>query len=165
MDKILRPNIFLKSVYDLDINVLKSRNIKGIIIDIDNTLVAWETKNADAKVIALIDMIKGHGFNLCILSNATKKRVEEFNKELKLPAIYKALKPRKGSYIKAMNLMSTELSNTAVIGDQIFTDVLGGNRLGLFTILVSPVSPKEFAGTKLVRCIERIVLKGMDRNN
>lgn len=158
----LTPDVYLPTVHDLDVEVLLKRNIKGIIIDIDNTLVSWETKVPDQKIIELIERLKGHGFKLCILSNATKKRVDEFNKELMLPAIHKAIKPRRGNFRKAMQLMGTDVSCTAIIGDQIFTDVLGGKRLGLFTVLVSPISEKEFIWTKLVRRIEKKVLRGME---
>ncbi|MFZ5353585.1 MAG: YqeG family HAD IIIA-type phosphatase [Bacillota bacterium] len=159
----LAPDIYLPSVHDLDVEVLLKKNIRGIIIDIDNTLVSWETKLPDDRVIELIGRLKGHGFKLCILSNATKKRVEDFNRELKLPAIYKAIKPRRGNFRKAMENMGTDASNTAVIGDQVFTDVLGGNRLGLFTILVAPISEKEFAWTRLVRRVEKLVLRSMSK--
>lgn len=159
MKKLLIPRMHLESVFLLDSKVLKDNNIHGIIIDIDNTLVAWEDKDADQKTEELVKKLLSEGFRICILSNNTKKRVEEFNKELKLPAIHKARKPKKSSYKKAMSLLKTEAVNTAVIGDQIFTDVFGGNRLGLFTILVTPISTKEFIGTRLVRRLERLVLK------
>lgn len=139
--------------------MLKENSIKGIIIDIDNTLVPWGAKNINDKSGRLIEQLRKDGFRICILSNNTKKRVDEFNKDLNLPAVYNAGKPRKPAYKKALELLQTEISNTAVIGDQIFTDVLGGNRVGLFTILVNPISTKEFFGTRLVRILERFVLK------
>lgn len=159
MKKLFIPRMHLESVFLLNSQVLKNNNIRGIIIDIDNTLVAWEAKEADNKTTELIEKLSNEGFRICILSNNTKKRVEEFNKKLKLPAIYKAGKPKRSSYQNAMKLLGTEVANTAVIGDQIFTDILGGNRLGLFTILVTPISTKEFIGTRLVRRLERLVLK------
>ncbi len=159
MKRLLKPNIYLESVFMIDREMLKENSIKGIIIDIDNTLVPWGAKNINDKSGKLIEQLRKDGFRICILSNNTKKRVDEFNKDLNLPAVYNAGKPRKSAYKKALELLQTEISNTAVIGDQIFTDVLGGNRVGLFTILVNPISTKEFFGTRLVRILERFVLK------
>ena len=159
MKKLLSPRMHLESVFLINSKALKENKISGIIIDIDNTLVAWEAKDADNRTTELIEGLLSEGFRICILSNNTKKRVAEFNKKLKLPAIHKAGKPKKSSYEKAMKILGTKPANTAVIGDQIFTDILGGNRLGLFTILVTPISTKEFIGTRFVRKIERLVLK------
>ncbi|MDD3705135.1 MAG: HAD hydrolase-like protein [Clostridiaceae bacterium] len=78
---------------------------------------------------------------------------------MKLPAVYKAIKPSKTAFRRAMKLMNSVPANTAVIGDQIFTDVLGGNRLGLYTILVAPISDKEFIWTRIIRKLERHILK------
>lgn len=163
MKKLFIPDLHLKSVYLISTQVLKENNIHGIIIDIDNTLVAWEVAHADNRTIEFIEQLLNQGFRICILSNNTKKRVEKFNKKLNLPAIYKAGKPKKSSYRKAMKLLETEARNTAVIGDQVFTDILGGNRLGLFTILITPISTKEFIGTRLVRKLERLVIKQLKK--
>lgn len=165
MKSKLIPDILLDSVYQLDIEMLRKRNINSIIVDIDNTLVAWETKFADEQVLALVKKLLDGNFKICILSNNSKKRVEEFNREMKLPAIYKAVKPRKKSFLKAMELMGSNPGNTAVIGDQLFTDILGGRRLGLFCILVTPISEKEFIGTRIVRMIEKRILKDIKARN
>ncbi|HYE84223.1 MAG TPA: YqeG family HAD IIIA-type phosphatase [Clostridia bacterium] len=159
MKNRLKPDLFLNTVYELDTGVLKREGIEAIIVDIDNTLVSWDTKLPDEKVTGLVCRLASEDFKICILSNNTKKRVEEFNKDLKLPAIHKAVKPSKMAFKRAMKLMDSKVKNTAVIGDQLFTDVLGGNRLGLFTILVSPISSKEFIWTRLVRLLERLILK------
>lgn len=159
MKKRLKPDLYLNSVYELNTIALKAKGIKAIIVDIDNTLVSWDAKVPDEKVNDLVCKLSAEGYKICILSNNTRKRVEEFNKCLNLPAIHKAIKPSKAAFRRAMKLMGTNSSNTAVIGDQLFTDVLGGNRLGLYTVLVSPISDKEFAWTRFVRMIEKAVLK------
>lgn len=155
----LIPKLHVKSPYELDIEVLKKNSIKGIIIDIDNTLVPWSEKFADQKVMDLIDKLLKAGFELCILSNGTKNRVASFNKDLKLPAVHNAAKPSRAAFSKALSHLNTKPENTAVIGDQIFTDILGGNRMGLFTVLVVPISSKEFIWTKFVRQIEKLILR------
>lgn len=159
MKSRLKPDLYINTVHDLDTAILKKNGISGIIVDIDNTLVSWETREPDDKVIKLVCSLSLHGFKVCILSNNTRKRVEEFNRCLNLPAIHKAIKPSKGAFRKAMRLLGTDASTTAVIGDQLFTDIYGGNRLGLFTILVSPISSNEFVWTRFVRIIERSILK------
>lgn len=164
MVKNLIPDMHCDSVFLVDIDSLKDKGIEGIIIDIDNTLVAWETKEADEKVIKFISTLLKNGFRICIISNNTRRRVEKFNEELRLPAIHKAGKPKTAPYLKAMKLLNTHYDNTAVIGDQLFTDVLGGNRLGLFTILVTPISPNEFIWTRIVRKVEKIVLMHARKN-
>jgi HAD superfamily phosphatase (TIGR01668 family) len=161
MKKRLKPDMYLKTVHELDTDILVEKGISAIIIDIDNTLVSWDTKEPDEKVNQFVCRLVGEGFKICILSNNTKKRVEEFNKCLKLPAIHKAIKPSKSAFIRAMKLMDASAENTAVIGDQLFTDVLGGNRMGLYTVLVSPISDKEFVWTRIVRMIEKAVLRKM----
>ncbi len=159
MKNRLKPDMYLNTVYELDTIALKAQGIEAIIVDVDNTLVPWDTKEPDEKANELVCKLGSEGFKICILSNNTKKRVEEFNRCLKLPAIHKAIKPSKAAFRKAMKLMDSTSSDTAVIGDQLFTDVLGGNRLGLFTILVSPISDKEFFWTRIVRKLEKHILK------
>lgn len=161
MKRALKPDLYLKSVHDLDTALLAEKGISAIIIDIDNTLVPWDTKEPDEKVSQLVYSLLQKGFKICILSNNSKKRVEEFNKFLKLPAIYKAVKPSRNAFRRAIKLMDASPDNTAVIGDQLFTDILGGNRMGLYTVLVSPISDKEFLWTMLVRRIEKLVLNSI----
>ncbi len=155
----LKPDLYIQSVYQLDIEILKKKQIQGIIIDIDNTLVSWDTCEPDEICTAFIQMLLSNGFKLCILSNARKKRVALFNRTLSLPALHNAFKPFKGAFTGAMKRMGTTAADTAVIGDQLFTDILGGKRLGLFTILVAPISSKEFLWTKFMRRIEKRFLK------
>jgi hypothetical protein len=98
-------------------------------------------------------------FKACIVSNASKKRVIRFNERLRLYAIHRASKPGTGAFLKASRLMELKPANIAVIGDQIFTDVYGGNRAGMFTILVKPIHKKENTFVMLKRFPEKIVLK------
>ncbi len=159
MLKLLTPDLHLDSVFDLDLEKLKKNNIEGLIIDIDNTLVSWDVENINQEIKDWLLNLREEGFKLCLVSNNSENRVAIFNKEMNLPAIPRALKPRRISFKKAMEKMNTNVNNTAVLGDQLFTDVLGGNRMKLFTILVIPIVGKEFWWTTFVRKIERHVLK------
>ena len=157
---LLKPDMMMDSIYDLDFQDIKKRNIRGLLIDIDNTLVGWDKKKADEKLIGWFYRAKEEGFSLCLISNNTKDRVVEFKEDLDIPAIHKALKPLSFSFRRGVKVMGLEKSQVAVIGDQIFSDILGGNITGLFTILVTPIPSKNFGGT-FVRKIERFAMKRM----
>ncbi|ABR48635.1 HAD superfamily (subfamily IIIA) phosphatase, TIGR01668 [Alkaliphilus metalliredigens QYMF] len=157
--KLLTPDLYAESILEIDLNKLKERNIKGLIIDIDNTLVAWDIKYASERTKEWLMNLEKEGFKVCLVSNNTEDRVVTFNEHLKLPAIHRATKPRRGAFRKAMQMMGTDIQNTAIIGDQIFTDVLGGNRMGIATVLVVPIESKEFWWTTCVRKVERHVLR------
>ncbi len=159
--KLLTPDVYVDSVFHIHLDKLKERGIKGLIIDIDNTLVGWDTKYASEKTKSWLLSLQQEGFQVCLVSNNTEDRVVTFNEELKLLAIHRATKPRRLPFKRAMEKMGTNVGNTAVIGDQIFTDVLGGNRMGLYTVLVVPIVSKEFWWTNQVRKVERLVLKGV----
>ncbi len=154
----LFPSLMVERIQDIDIDFLKKKNIKGLILDIDNTLVATHVKEADQNVIDWIEKAKSNGLKVCIVSNASRKRVVKFNEKLRLFAIYRAYKPGSRAYKKAARLMDVKLDEVAVIGDQIFTDVYGGNRVGMFTILVKPIHKKESILVMLKRFPEKLVL-------
>jgi HAD superfamily phosphatase (TIGR01668 family) len=159
MLEILCPKGRAESVLELDIHKLKLAGIRGVIFDLDNTLVEWKKDIVRQEVIALVGRFKADGFKLCILSNALEHRAEGVAKVLDLPYICRATKPRKSAFRKALRLLGTSPRETAVVGDQLFTDILGGNRMGLYTIWTPPLSSREFIYTKVVRQLERLVLK------
>ncbi|WIF95191.1 YqeG family HAD IIIA-type phosphatase [Caminicella sporogenes] len=159
MKNLLIPKLYVDSIFDINLDELKKRGIKNLIVDIDNTLVAWDKKTAPRSVIQWFDEVKKKGFNICLVSNNTEDRVVKFTENIEIAAFHRAKKPFKTTFYKAMNYMKANKKNTAVIGDQIFTDILGGNRVGLYTILVVPIESKEFWWTQLVRKIERFILK------
>jgi HAD superfamily phosphatase (TIGR01668 family) len=159
MLKKLCPKLQTKSVSDLDLADLQRRGIQGIIFDLDNTLVAWKQDRLAPEVVNIIKQAKLLGFKMSILSNALEHRVEAVAHLLDIPYVSRAVKPRKSPFRKALELMGTTVDTTAVVGDQLFTDILGGNRMKLYTIWISPLSTTEFISTKAVRKIERLVVK------
>ncbi|MBS4536180.1 YqeG family HAD IIIA-type phosphatase [Clostridium sp. D2Q-14] len=159
MKSLLIPNLYVDSIFDIDLQKLVDNGIKGLIIDIDNTLVAWDKKTAPDSVIKWFDEIREKGLDLCLVSNNTEDRVVKFTEKIKIRAFHSAKKPTKAPFYKAMKYLNTDKNNTAIIGDQIFTDVLGGNRIGIYTILVVPIKSKEFWWTTIVRRFERFVLR------
>lgn len=161
MLEIFRPDLYLDSIHEVDWDKLRRRGIKALILDLDNTLVAWRESEINEELRAWADTMTRGGFRACLVSNNFSGRVGRIADELGIPHLSKAGKPRRGAFRRAMELMGSGPSETAVLGDQVFTDVLGGNRMGLFTILVVPVSRHEFFATKLVRVVERWVLRGL----
>ena len=166
MFEILRPKVYVNSIYNIDLKKLKKvKNIKGIIIDLDNTLVAWGQKEVSKKNINWVNEARKLGLKICIVSNTNSKRVAEFAKIFDIPYHSKYFKPFSVAFNNGLKILDTKKSETVVIGDQIFTDIWGGNRLKLFTILVAPIVKKDSIGTFLHRNLEKIIISFWLRKN
>lgn len=159
----LYPKHKVDKIQDIELSMLKNKGIKGLILDIDNTLVPEHVAEPDENAIKWIESVKESGFKVCIVSNASEKRVVKFNEKLKVHAIHKASKPSRKAFLKAIRLMDIEAEETAVIGDQIFTDIYGGNRLNMFTILVTPIDKKEVFYVRIKRIAEKYVLSKYEK--
>ncbi len=151
------PDEYVSSTYRIDFDKLYAEGYRGLIFDIDNTLVPHGAP-ADERAIALFSHLKELGFDCVLLSNNKEPRVKMFNDKVGVRYIFKAGKPKPGNYRRAMELMHTDCDNTVFVGDQIFTDVIGANIAGIRTVLVSPINPKEEIQIVLKRYLERIVL-------
>ena len=147
----------MESTYSIPFEKLYQEGYRGVIFDIDNTLVPHGAP-ADERAKQLFRRLKEIGFESCLLSNNQKKRVEMFNQDVGTHYIFNAHKPATGNYKRAMELMGTDLSSTIFVGDQLFTDVWGAKRAGIRNILVKPIHPKEEIQIVLKRYLERIVL-------
>lgn len=159
MTDIFYPSLAVDSIRDITVELLDKNNIKGLILDIDNTLVPNHVADADENTVQWIEGMKSAGFKLCIVSNASKKRVVRFNDRLQLYAVHRATKPGTRAFEKAGRMMDFKNKNIAVVGDQIFTDIFGGNRVGMFTILVKPIDKHEGSLVKFKRILEKRILK------
>ena len=151
------PGEYLDSTYEIDFDRLYAEGYRGIIFDIDNTLVPHGAP-ADERAKGLFAHLKELGYQCVLLSNNKEPRVKMFNDMVQVKYIFKAGKPSVRNYVKAMELMHTKKDNTLFVGDQIFTDVYGANRAGIRTILVKPIHPKEEIQIVLKRYLEKIVL-------
>lgn len=151
---ILKPNIYQKDIFSINYIKLQKKNIKNIIFDIDNTIASNQEKKPNKKVINLIKELKKLNFNIFILTNALKPRATRFSKELNVKTYYFAMKPISKNYLKLIKENNIKPEETAAIGDQIYTDIKGANKLGIFSILVDPIDNKEFITTKLNRIKE-----------
>lgn len=157
MRLLLFPDNYVKSVYDIDFNKIKKLGFTSVIFDIDNTLVEHGAK-ANEKAIQLFSDLKKIGFNTCLISNNYKERVDIFNEDIHSLYICEAKKPSKKGFNKALNLLNTSASDVVFIGDQIFTDILGAKRVGIYSILSKPIH-KDFEPFIIFkRKLEKIIL-------
>ncbi|MDD3206121.1 MAG: YqeG family HAD IIIA-type phosphatase [Lachnospiraceae bacterium] len=151
------PNEYLDSAYQINFEDFYKRGYRGVIFDVDNTLVPHGAP-ADARAIQLFERLKGIGYDAMLLSNNKEPRVKMFNDAVQVHYIFKANKPSPQNYRKAMEQMHTQKETTLFVGDQLFTDVWGANKAGIYTILVKPIHPKEEIQIVLKRYLEKIVL-------
>lgn len=151
------PDRYLDSTYEIDFEALYRQGYRGVIFDIDNTLVRHGAP-ADDRSIALFDRLRKIGFESMLLSNNKEPRVKMFNDAVHSRYIYKAGKPSPKNYRKAMEIMGTAPDTTLFVGDQLFTDVWGAKKAGILSILVKPIHPKEEIQIVLKRRLEWIVL-------
>ncbi|MFB5662138.1 YqeG family HAD IIIA-type phosphatase [Alteribacillus sp. HJP-4] len=153
------PNEYLPSVFELDIEKLHENNIKGIITDLDNTLVEWDRPEATPELLDWMHFVREQGFQVTIVSNNSKTRVRHFSEPTGIQFIHSAKKPMGNAFRKACKKMNLKKNEVVVIGDQVLTDVFGGNRAGFYTVLVVPVAQSDGVITKINRKVERRVLK------
>ena len=151
------PKEYLDSTYQIDFEKMYRQGYRGIIFDIDNTLVPHGLP-ADERALALFRRLKSIGYKVTMLSNNKEPRVKMFCDAVEAPYIYKAGKPKPEKYRQAMKNMGTDNRNTLFVGDQIITDVWGANKAGIYAILVKPIHPKEEIQIVLKRYLEKIVL-------
>jgi HAD superfamily phosphatase (TIGR01668 family) len=152
------PDQHVKSIFEITPESLKEKGVKGIITDLDNTLVEWDRPNATPKLIEWFENMKKHQILVTIVSNNNEERVKFFADPLVTPYIYRARKPMTKAFDRAVKDMGLKKEETVVIGDQLLTDVLGGNRGGYHTILVVPVAKTDGLVTKFNRTVERRIL-------
>jgi uncharacterized protein len=163
MLKHFLPDQHVQNILDITPEMLVERGVKGIITDLDNTLVEWDRPEATPELIKWFTSIKEKGILITIVSNNTQYRVKSFSDPVGIPFIYSARKPMTKAFKRALKDMKLKNEEVVVIGDQLLTDVLGGNRIGLHTILVVPVASSDGFWTRFNRKIERIILSWMKR--
>lgn len=159
MFELFRPTFQAQSLDSISIERLVQNEIHGLIIDLDNTMTPWNDLEVGPKVAEWFEKVHTAGIKACVVSNNKRKqRVAVVAERLGIPFVFRATKPRRRAFRAGMQILGTGQEDTAVIGDQLFTDIMGGNRLGLYTILVIPISDREFIGTRFMRRAERILV-------
>lgn len=151
------PDLYVSSTYRIDFRKYYEKGYRGVIFDIDNTLVPHGAP-ADGRSAALIGSLREMGFGVVFLSNNKEPRVKMFSDRVKGRYIFKAGKPAAKGYLRAMEMLGTDVGTTLFVGDQLFTDVWGARNTGIFSILVRPIDKKEEIQIVLKRCLERVVL-------
>lgn len=158
------PDFYYDTVYDITPELLLSRGVKGIILDIDNTLVPYEIPEPTEEVRAWLQLMTDNGMKIAFVSNNHAPRVELFNKTLSFPAFPDSGKPLKGSCLKALAAMECKASEVALIGDQVFTDVLAGKVAKMnTTVLVKPIKDKRNLFFRFKRLLEKPVIYTYNR--
>ncbi len=157
MFDIFVPDIYQKSVYTINYKKLKKCGIKCLLIDLDNTITPASLNKPDKRIKTLFYELKTMGFKIIIISNSPKGRVEIFKNELQVDASAFAFKPRKDKYNKIMEIYKLKPDEIAAIGDQLVTDVYGANRLGITSVLINPMSEKDFFTTFFNRVLEKVI--------
>lgn len=157
MFEMFFPDAYVASTYVIPFEKLYEEGYRGVIFDIDNTLVPHDSP-ADDRTKKLFARLKELGYECCLLSNNQEPRVKMFNQDIQVNYIFDAHKPSRKNYQKAMEKMGTTLDTTLFVGDQLFTDVWGAKRTGIRNFLVKPIHPKEEIQIVLKRKLEKIVL-------
>ena len=154
---IFYPNGYFNKVSEISLEYLKENNIKGLILDVDNTLIDYY-RNMSEETVEWANNLKQNGIKMCILSNSEKQeKVKSVAEQLGLEYSYFGMKPLKKGFKKAQKMLGLESSEIAAVGDQIFTDVIGSNRMKMHSILVEPIKEKDIWVTKLKRPIENYI--------
>lgn len=161
---LFRPDLFADTLLDIEPVGLRQKGIQALVIDLDNTMIPRDTEHTTEELHAWIDLAKEAGLSICVLSNNRHVRVSKIAAKLDVPMLAMAGKPSKRAFKRAMALINSASNKTAVIGDQMFTDVLGGRRAGLRTILVKPLSTVDLPHTKVLRYLERYLVKRMQKS-
>ena len=160
MSNPLSPDAYLSSVHAIDLKDLVARGIRVLLLDLDNTLLPRDTNVVPDELKAWAAGLRERGFSVCLVSNNWHERVHHVASELGFDLVDKAIKPLPFAFRQALRLENAKASETCVIGDQLFTDILGGNMLGMRTILVAPLSATDLPHTLALRRLEALVLKG-----
>ena len=159
----LRPDLYYCAVPDIDLADLRRRGVSALLVDLDNTLVRRNTREQPPGLGEWLRRALDQGFKICIVSNNWHPRVQEAADALQLPIAAKAIKPLPGGFKRGLRLLGARPGEAATIGDQVFTDVLGGSLIGATTVLVKPLAGgSDLPHTRLLRAMERRVLAGRE---
>lgn len=160
MRRWITPNRAVRHLTEIRPEELVARGIRGVVLDLDNTLLPPAASTPKAEVVAWVNALRACGLRAVLLSNAPRTRRERIAAQLGCPAIGGPPKPSLRRLRNALHYLGTPPARTVAIGDQLFTDILPANLLGLYTILVEPMDRREFVGTRIARLVERLVGRG-----
>lgn len=158
------PDYYHECVFDLDVAGLRERGVRGLILDLDNTMIPRKSWDVPDDLRQWIAGLSEAGLGVCVVSNNFAARVAKLAGELGVPLVARAQKPRRRAFQLGMERLGTTAEETAVVGDQLFTDVLGAKRAGLTTVLVVPLTDNELLHTAILRRLERVILRKLEHS-
>lgn len=156
---LLKPNIKLHGITDITVEILNKFNIKALLLDVDNTMSTHHGQALTEGLLEWIDRMNKNGIKLMVLSNSKRKRIEPFAARISLPFISLGCKPLPTGYLRGVRALGEKRKNVAIVGDQIFTDVLGGNLVGVKTVLLTPIKLEDGLSFKIRRNLEKKIYK------
>ncbi len=156
---IFRPNIKLDKITDISVEILKKYNIDSLVLDVDNTLSTHHGQVLTDGLVDWLNTMRQNNIKLTILSNSKSERLEPFAKKIDLDYISLGLKPLPFGYLRALKKLNSKRKNTAIVGDQIFTDIIGGNFVGVKTIWLTPIEPEPMLSFRIRRKLEALLIK------
>lgn len=159
---MLAPDYYLRTVHDLDLDGLSSEGVDALLVDLDNTLLPRNTNVVPDDLRGWAADLASRNMKVCLVSNNWHERVTAVAEDLGFQLVSKAVKPLPFAFVRAMHKIGARRSTTMVVGDQLFTDVLGGKLLGIRTVLVTPLSHSDLPHTLLLRKLERVLLAGRE---
>lgn len=157
---MLAPDFYVQSVFGMDLGILTERGVDTLLVDLDNTLLARNSGTVSDEARAWVKRAEAAGFRICLVSNNWHGRVSGVASELGLELVAKAVKPLPFAFMIALRKLGSNRRRAAAVGDQLFTDILGGKLLGMATVMVVPLSSSDLPHTLVLRRLERIVLAG-----
>lgn len=157
--QLLRPRVILPHIYDITPAFMELHDLGGLLLDLDNTLIPYGSYDEQAEVKHWAGALQAAGYPLYLLSNARRERARVWAERLGLPGVGLAGKPFAREYRRGLTVLDLPAHRVGMVGDQLFTDVLGGNWSGMFTIMVRPISDNALPHTRFARRLERLVLK------
>jgi hypothetical protein len=160
---MFKPDYYISSYEKLDLKKLKAKGIRLLLCDIDNTLVAWNDPDSNHKVKAFLKKVRHAGLDVALVSNALPKRAARFSKDLDVMVLPFSCKPLTHNIRKAMKWFQVKPEQTALLGDQVMTDMLGAHRAGIYAILTHPITESDKLDTKINRFFENIILNHYER--
>lgn len=162
---LLSPDVILNSISDLTIEFIYNRGIKGIILDADNTILAYKSTSLDETILNRINELKNYGIKIVLVSNNFSKRVSLISRQTDIPNLSMALKPTPFKLNKAVKIMGLSKGQVLAVGDQMFTDVLGAHLAGIKVALVPPLSKHDSFITRILRKLEKSILKRQEKRS
>jgi uncharacterized protein len=162
MFRVITPHVFLANVCELDISRLRLMGVDGLLLDLDGTLKDYRAEEIPESVKDWVAQLLATGIRVCLVSNGRAKRIGRFAEVLGVPFVAKAFKPLPRGCHRALRILGLENRRVAIVGDQVFADILAGRLAGLLTVLVPPTHPDEPWFTRLKRPFERRLLRWLD---